>query len=171
MTHTGHRPMTKAIQHRLKRKRAQSLLPGQEPLPNLAETKSDPASQVDLDCGWGHLLFGQTFDSPEALIDLLLNEEPDRRDIAFYIRDPHVLLTLAPQDIFLDPSHTFRLNLATYHPKSDPPKGFQVRRLCSENDAHGKPRPTTTSRRPMGTASSKWHKSERRWKTYYNPKP
>ena len=37
-----------------------------------------------VDCGWGRLLFGQTFDEPEALAELLQQEEKGRRDIALY---------------------------------------------------------------------------------------
>jgi ribosomal protein S18 acetylase RimI-like enzyme len=64
------------------------------------------------------------------------SEGPDRRDIAFYIRDPHVLLATAPQELFLDPSHTYRLDLSTYRGrKRRKPRGFFVRRLSSEDDA------------------------------------
>ena len=60
---------------------------------------------------------------------------PDHRDIAIYVRDPHVVLANAPQEVFLDPSHTFRLDLSTYRPASKPPQGFFIRRLTSEIDA------------------------------------
>lgn len=94
------------------------------------------AADVALDCGWGRLLFGQTFSDPHALADAMRAECPDRRDIAFYISDPHVLLAMAPQELFLDPSHTFRLDLA---PDRDDggreTRGFTVRRLLSRADA------------------------------------
>lgn len=64
-----------------------------------------------IDCGWGRLLFGQTFDNPEQLTDRLLEEAAGERDIAFYVREPHVALSMAPQALFLDPSHAFRLLL------------------------------------------------------------
>ncbi len=38
--------------------------------------------------------------------------------------------------MFLDPSHTYRLELATYRPGRRQPRGFTVRRLTSEADAH-----------------------------------
>lgn len=88
-----------------------------------------------IDCGWGRLIFGQTFTDPTALIDCLREEQTRKRDIAFYIRDPHVVLSVAPQEVFLDPSHTFRLDLATYRPASRRPEGFFIRRLASEADA------------------------------------
>src|SRR5690606_996269 len=70
-----------------------------------------------IDCGWGRLLFGQTFDTPEQLADRLLEETAGERDIAFYVREPHVALSLAPQALFLDPSHAFRLPLDTALPE------------------------------------------------------
>ncbi len=89
-----------------------------------------------VDCGWGRLLFGQTFDNPKELSDALGAEGPDRRDIAFYIRDPHVLLAGAPQELFLDPSHTYRLDLnRTVTPMRRREQGFFVRRLASKQDA------------------------------------
>ena len=98
--------------------------PGQLPQPN-----------ATLDCGWGRLLFGQTFDEPAALAAALLEEDLERRDIAAYVRDPHVVLATAPQALFLDPSHTYRLDLSTYRASARRPRGFVVRWLASEADA------------------------------------
>ena len=70
-------------------------------------------SDVTMDCGWGRLIFGQTFSSPERLADELRREEEGRRDVALYVRDPHVVIAMAPQYLFLDPSHTYRLALQT----------------------------------------------------------
>jgi GNAT-family acetyltransferase (TIGR03103 family) len=91
------------------------------------------ASQVD--CGWGRLLFAQTFKNQAQLVSALREEAPEHRDIAVYVGDPHVLLAAAPQELFLDPSHTFRLDLATYRSSRKQPRGFFVRRLSSEADA------------------------------------
>lgn len=92
---------------------------------------------VALDCGWGRLLFGQTFDEVEALAECIRAEEPGRRDIAFYVRDPHVILSAAPQELFLDPSHTYRLDLSTYRAVGKQTRGFFIRRLSSVQDADG----------------------------------
>ncbi len=92
-------------------------------------------SEVIVDCGWGRLLFAHTFDDPQRLADELRTEEPEKRDIAFYVRDPHVVIGLAPQELFLDPSHTYRLWLATYRPPKAQPRGFTVRRLRTVADA------------------------------------
>ena len=92
-------------------------------------------ADVAVDCGWGRLLFAHTFHDNEKLVDLLRNEAPGKRDIAFYVRDPHVLLSLAPQEVFLDPSHTYRLWLSDYRPSPMRPRGFTVRRIQTEADA------------------------------------
>lgn len=118
-----------AYDHRLKRMRDHGLKPDYRP----DETESHRNRVVD--CGWGRLVFGNTFADPEDLVAVLRDERPDQRDIAFYVRDPHVLLGTAPQELFLDPSHTFRLDLATYRPARNRRKGFTVRRLGSRRDA------------------------------------
>ena len=93
-----------------------------------------PESAVALDCGWGRLLFAQTFDAPPALAAALLEEGPQRRDIAAYVRQPHLVLAAAPQDLFLDPSHTYRLDLVTYRPSRKRAPDFVVRLLGSPAD-------------------------------------
>ncbi len=90
---------------------------------------------VALDCGWGRLLFGQTFANASELADCIRAEGPGRRDIAFYILDPHVVLASAPQELFLDPSHTYRLDLSKYEPAKSKPRGFYIHRLSSVQDA------------------------------------
>lgn len=60
------------------------------------------------DCGWGKVLFARTFPDHPVLLDALLAELPGARDIAYHVTDPHVLVAQAPQDLFLDPSHTYR---------------------------------------------------------------
>ncbi|MYZ46714.1 N-acetylglutaminylglutamine synthetase [Propylenella binzhouense] len=118
-------------EHRLRRMRASGLKP---PIPDHAEGRRQDENAI-VDCGWGRLLFAQTFSDPQTLIEAIRAEAVDRRDIAFYVRDPHVLLGLAPQDLFLDPSHTYRLELATYRPSRRTRRGFSVRRLSSAADA------------------------------------
>ncbi|WP_185985269.1 N-acetylglutaminylglutamine synthetase [Aureimonas mangrovi] len=117
--------------HRLKRMRSYGSKP---PIAGYGE-EAPAAVNASIDCGWGRLFFGQTFFEPGPLLEGLEEEGPDRRDIAFYIRDPHVLLGHAPQELFLDPSHTYRLDLSTYRPSRRRPRGFFVRRLSSVSDA------------------------------------
>jgi GNAT-family acetyltransferase (TIGR03103 family) len=94
-----------------------------------------PDPDVAVHLGWGRLIFAQTFDSMTPIVELLRNEAVDERDIAVYVTDPHVALAAAPQEVFLDPSHTFRLWLAQYRQGRRRPSGFWVRRLRSRADA------------------------------------
>lgn len=91
-------------------------------------------SDVILDCGWGRLIFAQTFADGEILLDELLQERQGRRDIAFYVDDPHVLLSRRPQQVFLDPSHTYRLDLDGDLPEEQEAP-FLIRPLESREDA------------------------------------
>jgi len=82
-----------------------------------------------LQCGWGRLMFGDTFPDPETLADAILAENPDQRDIALYLVDPHLVLNCAPQQIFLDPSNTYRLQMEKYQESERPRVGFEIREL------------------------------------------
>lgn len=75
----------------------------------MSKTKTEEGSLVDV--GWGRLIFAHTFPDPQSLADVLLEEKPNQRDIAFYVNEPQLLLNIAPQDFFLDPSTTYRLDL------------------------------------------------------------
>ncbi|MFZ5609667.1 MAG: N-acetylglutaminylglutamine synthetase [Pseudomonadota bacterium] len=117
--------------HRLEKLRRQSLKPVPE-----AKADSAPAHRnVVVECGWGRLIFAHTFDSMAEVAERLRGERPLQRDIAFYVREPHVALAKAPQELFLDPSHTFRLHLHGYRPARRRFSGFTVRRLCNAEDA------------------------------------
>ncbi len=70
------------------------------------------ADDVVLEMGWGRLIFGQTFAEPEKLAEVLRQEGPGRRDICIYAREPHVLVARAPAELFIDPSHTYRLRFS-----------------------------------------------------------
>jgi GNAT-family acetyltransferase (TIGR03103 family) len=124
-----------AYDHRLKRMRHHGMKPPLEPRHG-EEAIEHPKENATIDCGWGRLLFGQTFNDPGALAKAMGAEKRERRDIAVYVRDPHLILAAAPQELFLDPSHTYRLDLATYRTsRRKSPRGFFVRRLVSEEDA------------------------------------
>ena len=88
-----------------------------------------------IDCGWGRLLFAQTFADPAQLVASLCDEETNRRDIVLYVLDPHVAVSLAPQEVFLDPSHTFRLWLDRYRSAHLRARGFTIRLMNSRKDA------------------------------------
>lgn len=89
--------------------------------PSLSNWKADATERfnqfkprVSLNIGWGRLIFAHTFDDQRDIARELLNEPTGERNIAFYVPDPHVILSQAPQDLFLDPSHTFRCWLEDY---------------------------------------------------------
>ncbi|MEE4240818.1 MAG: N-acetylglutaminylglutamine synthetase [Desulfopila sp.] len=76
--------------------------------------QNDIKKEVFVNCGWGRLIFGQTFNNPARLAEMICREKKGRRDIAMYMRDPHVVLSYAPQELFLDPSLTYRLDFLNY---------------------------------------------------------
>jgi GNAT-family acetyltransferase (TIGR03103 family) len=87
---------------------------------------------VVVDMGWGRLVFGQTFADLGGIVDALRREEAGRRDICIYPRDPHVLVGLAPDELFIDPSYTYRLNLYSYRPRHELIRDVFVRTVTSE---------------------------------------
>ena len=94
------------------------------------------ASNVELELGWGRLIFGQTFAHPEELAEALRREGPGRRDICIYARESHVLVAMAPHELFIDPSHTYRLRFnGTEQETAADPVAITVRPLRSVGDA------------------------------------
>ncbi|MFW5835221.1 MAG: N-acetylglutaminylglutamine synthetase, partial [Pseudomonadota bacterium] len=123
--------LAQRVAHRVQRIRAQALQPNRD------EAKERMTPNASLECGWGRLLFAHTFEDTHTLVSGLRDEATGQRDIAFYVRDPHVVLAAAPHELFLDPSHTFRLDLAVYRPDHRKPRGFFIRRLRDEADIEG----------------------------------
>jgi GNAT-family acetyltransferase (TIGR03103 family) len=89
-------------------------------------------SDVVLDLAWGRLIFGQTFSDLRGIVDALRAEESGERDICIYPRDPHVLVGLAPDELFIDPSYTYRLDLYRYRPRTELIRGVFVRTVTSQ---------------------------------------
>jgi GNAT-family acetyltransferase (TIGR03103 family) len=97
-------------------------------------SEPSPAEQVRLPVGWGRLLFAQTFPDSESLARAMLEEQEGQRDIAIYVQDPHLVVAEAPQDLFLDPSLTYRLDLETYEEASAYLEGWTIERpRCRED--------------------------------------
>lgn len=90
--------------------------------------------EVVVDCGWGRLIFGQTFQSPRTVATELQKEESGRRDVAMYIRDPHLVLSYAPQDLFLDPSLTLRLDFRNYRAAAAPRSTVTIRPISTDDN-------------------------------------
>ena len=93
-----------------------------------------PLRDVAFECGWGRLIAGHTFDSTAEVARALLQEQAGRRDIAFFVDKPHVVVSHAPQHLFVDPSEALRLPLFTYVPQRARRQGFTVRRLRARSD-------------------------------------
>ncbi|WPP01231.1 N-acetylglutaminylglutamine synthetase [Pseudomonas sp. HR96] len=87
-----------------------------------------------LHCGWGRLLIGHTYPTPESLAAELLQEQPGERDIALYVAAPQQVLAQSPQQLFLDPSDTLRLWFSDYRPAQRVFRGFRIRRAQNEAD-------------------------------------
>ena len=102
--------------------------------PEHFKNELDPQN-VAVKCGWGRLIFGQTYAEPSVLAEEIQQEADSKRDVAIYVREPHVVLAAAPQALFLDPSHTFRLQLEKLDeiegskgkPSSKPADDFRIR--------------------------------------------
>ncbi|HEY8609639.1 MAG TPA: N-acetylglutaminylglutamine synthetase [Noviherbaspirillum sp.] len=86
-----------------------------------------------IECGWGRLLFGPSFDSPQLLAQTLLQEADGKRDIALHVDSPQLVLAEAPSRLFLDPSLIFRRALAGVPEESSAP-GVVVRQLTTRAD-------------------------------------
>lgn len=99
-----------------------------------APVKKKMKKNASVDCGWGRLIFAHSFESNQKVAEILCEEKEGRRDIALYLRDPHVVLSIAPQELFLDPSHTYRLWYDRYRPSKLQPTGFIIRRLKTKED-------------------------------------
>ncbi|MDO3682959.1 N-acetylglutaminylglutamine synthetase [Micromonospora sp. C28ISP2-4] len=125
-------------------RRRERIGPGGDPVapgtpePRQPETGSTDASGVVLDCGWGRLVFGQTFDDQVHVADVLRSEAVGARDICIYLRDPHVLVSRLPDELFIDPSLTYRLPLGEKRPaatEGGEVPGLTVRPLRDAADA------------------------------------
>ena len=96
------------------------------------------AKDVELELGWGRLIFGQTFADSRHLVEALRREGPGRRDICIYARESHVVVAEAPTELFIDPSHTYRLRFTddmTQEDLASAPLGVTVRTLNDQVDA------------------------------------
>ena len=98
--------------------------------------RPEAASDVVIEMGWGRLLFAHTFADNTTLAKRIADEKEGKRDVGFYIRDPHVVLSLLPHQLFLDPSHTYRKWLAADLPGPDQ-QGYEIRDIALTGDVEG----------------------------------
>jgi GNAT-family acetyltransferase (TIGR03103 family) len=102
------------------------------PSPHLQDKMAD---DVVLELGWGRLVFGQTFSTSDELAEVLRRESPGRRDICMYPREAHVVVARQPNELFIDPSHTYRLRFTDNEPLTATPTGITVRTLKTRDEA------------------------------------
>jgi GNAT-family acetyltransferase (TIGR03103 family) len=121
---------------------------------------------VALECGWGRLVFGQTFRDQAEILEVLRAEEPLRRDIAIYLRDPHVLVSRAPDELFIDPSLTYRLWFHRYRPAREPLRGVIVRKMRTQADADATNRIYAANTMVTANAETMWANQRTRQFTY-----
>lgn len=105
-----------------------------DPLPF---TDKGDKNNIALDCGWGKLIFAHTYKSVKQMVSELEKESTDKRNIAFYVNEPHVILAESPQTLFLDPSHTYRIDLDAQlvERRTDKKRQFNIRRIKTRKDA------------------------------------
>ncbi|MGY1763281.1 N-acetylglutaminylglutamine synthetase [Geodermatophilus sp. SYSU D00779] len=123
-------------------------------------------TEAVLDLGWGRLVFGQTFADPQRLVEALRGEAEGRRDICIYPRDPQVLLGLAPTELFLDPSLTFRLDLHRYRPRRELVENVFVRTVTCPDDVAAMERIITRTGMVSGDPDTVWHNHSTRTVRY-----
>lgn len=118
-------------------RRRERVGPGGDPVaPGPAEAPArEGDTDVVLDCGWGRLVFGQTFTDQAAVAAVLRSEAAGSRDICIYLRDPHVLVSRLPDELFIDPSLTYRLPLDGDRPADEDVPGLTIRPLRDAADA------------------------------------
>lgn len=119
------------LRQRIDRMSSPSLRSWDKP-PNPFTEQMKPNAVIEM--GWGSIIFGHTFVSNDLLCQTMCEEGHGKRDITLYLRDPHVILSLAPDKFFLDPSHTYRLYSHDYKPNSFPVQALNIRRIVTRED-------------------------------------
>jgi GNAT-family acetyltransferase (TIGR03103 family) len=119
-----------------------------------------------VDLGWGRLVFGQTFADTRAVVDALRAESTGRRDICVYARDPQVLVALAPDELFIDPSYTYRLHLNRYRSRRELIAGVFVRTVTTPMDLAEIERIYAGNAMVTGDQATMWRNQHTRTFTY-----
>jgi len=118
--------------HRIEKKFGQSLR-NWEKIQSPVTKSMIPNTFIEM--GWGRLVFGHTFDSITNIVEAMCTQGYDSRDIAIYVIDPHVIVSMAPDKLFIDPSHTFRLWSYDYRCDNYTTQPFVIQRLSAKNEA------------------------------------
>ncbi|ADB77545.1 N-acetylglutaminylglutamine synthetase [Geodermatophilus obscurus] len=124
--------MPRVAGHRRRTPVSETPSPTSRPWQQISEhQRQGMESDVVLDLAWGRLVFGQTFSSLEGIVKALRSEESGRRDICIYPRDPHVMVGMAPDELFIDPSYVYRLDLYRYRSRAELIRGVFVRTVTA----------------------------------------
>lgn len=123
----------RASKHRIEKQKGQSLR-NWEKIQDPQTRRMNANAYTEM--GWGRLVFGHTFESNQKIVEAMCTQGYDTRDIAIYVIDPHVIVGMAPDKLFLDPSHTFRLWSYDYRYESrEANELFGIHRLSNEDEA------------------------------------
>lgn len=107
----------------------------QDQMPSPCETpRTTSRTNAMIECGWGRLLYAPSFESPSLVAQTLLQEAPEKRDIALHVNEPQLVLAEAPANLFLDPSLIFRRKLDSSLPEKAPASGVLVRTVATRAD-------------------------------------
>jgi GNAT-family acetyltransferase (TIGR03103 family) len=123
-------------------------------------------TDVALDLGWGRLVFGQTYADLRDIVAVLGAEETGRRDICIYPRDPQVLVGLAPDELFIDPSYVLRLDLHRYRARREVIDGVFVRTVTCPADLAAIEHIHATAGMLTGDRATMWQHHSSRTVTY-----
>ena len=102
------------------------------PQPNYLERTEPTAPKEDYFARTGGTGANFHFDEPFDIISRLGAEVEGRREIGLYVAVPHVLISQAPDELFIDPSLTYRLELHRYRPRRNLVPGVFVRRVTAQ---------------------------------------
>jgi len=89
---------------------------------------------VSLDCGWGKLLFGETFFETKKTITELKKERKAERNVLFYPLDPQLMMTSNAQDFFLNPAYIYKLDLKNFSERKISRGTFSIRKAENQED-------------------------------------
>lgn len=124
-----------------------------------------------VDVGWGRLIFAHTFPDAQSVADVLLGENPNQRDIAFYVNDPQLVLGVAPHDLFLDPSTTLRLDLNKWKGEGTPNVPVRITGIESRADVEDINRIYNVSGMVPGDPDTLWEGRHDERYNYYIARP